>query len=188
MKKLYKSILATALLAVSAGASAQNMYDAINLSRNVYFGTARSMALGNAVTALGGDLGTVGINPAGSAVASYGQLTITPGIMVSSVASEYSSGDDWNGNWSTMRKAIMPNWGLSASFSTGRSKGLKSFVVAVTSNYTNQYLNYFNIYGTNSQTSKMAEFAAAAEGYNEGVLDNYNSFENSNVPWDILTA
>ena len=188
MKKLYKSILATALLAVSAGASAQNMYDAINLSRNVYFGTARSMALGNAVTALGGDLGTVGINPAGSAVASYGQLTITPGIMVSSVASEYSSGDDWNGTWSTMRKAIMPNWGLSASFSTGRSKGLKSFVVAVTSNYTNQYLNYFNIYGTNSQTSKMAEFAAAAEGYNEGVLGNYNSFENSNVPWDILTA
>lgn len=83
------------------------MYDAINLSRNVYFGTARSMALGNAVTALGGDLGTVGINPAGSAVASYGQLTITPGIMVSSVASEYSSGDDWNGNWSTMRLSLI---------------------------------------------------------------------------------
>ena len=108
--------------------------------------------------------------------------------MISSVASQYSAGNQFNGTTSYMRKAVMPNWGVSANFSTGRSRGLKSFVVAVTSNYTNQYLNYFNIYGTNSQTSKMAEFAAAAEGRNESVLDNYNSFESSNVPWDILTA
>ena len=52
MKRLYKFILATGLIAIPAAASAQNMYDAINLSRNVYFGTARSMALSNAVTAL----------------------------------------------------------------------------------------------------------------------------------------
>ena len=140
MKRLYKFILATGLIAIPAAASAQNMYDAINLSRNVYFGTARSMALSNAVTALGGDLGTVGINPAGSAVASYGQLTITPGLMISSVASQYSAGNQFNGTTSYMRKAVMPNWGVSANFSTGRSRGLKSFVVAVTSNYTNQYL------------------------------------------------
>ena len=50
--------LAVSALVLSVGvASAQNMYDGINVSRNEYFGTARSMGLGNAVTAVGGDLG-----------------------------------------------------------------------------------------------------------------------------------
>ena len=69
MKAFSKSILALSVLAAySVCATAQNMYDAINISRNDYFGTARTVALGNAVTALGGDLGTISINPAGSAV------------------------------------------------------------------------------------------------------------------------
>ena len=71
MKSL-KMICVAAVLTSVYSLSAQNMYDAINLSRNEYLGTARSMALGNAVTAVGGDLGMIGINPAGSAVASYG--------------------------------------------------------------------------------------------------------------------
>ena len=75
MKKLLISI---SLLGCCLAAGAQNMYDAINLSEVNYFGTARSMALGNAVTAVGGDLGTVNINPAGSAVAGYSQFTISP--------------------------------------------------------------------------------------------------------------
>ena len=53
MKKLLISI---SLLGCCLAAGAQNMYDAINLSEVNYFGTARSMALGNAVTAVGGDL------------------------------------------------------------------------------------------------------------------------------------
>ena len=69
MKKI---VLAAAFLAASVAAGAQNMYDAINFSQNHYFGTARSMAMGNAVTAVGGDLGSIGINPAGSAVAGAG--------------------------------------------------------------------------------------------------------------------
>ena len=85
MMKFFCAAAAVVLSAAAAGA--QNMYDAINFSRNEYYGSARSMALGNAVTAVGGDLGTIGINPAGSAVANYGQLTITPGVSISAVGS-----------------------------------------------------------------------------------------------------
>ena len=71
------------LMAIAASASAQNAYDALNFSESNYEGTARSVAMGNAFTALGGDLGAVTINPAGSAVAGYSQMSITPGFTIS---------------------------------------------------------------------------------------------------------
>ncbi len=62
---------------------AQTAYDALLFSENNYEGTARSVAMGNAFTALGGDLGSVTINPAGSAVAGYSQITLTPSLTIS---------------------------------------------------------------------------------------------------------
>ena len=67
MLKMKKIFAIAAFLAAAVGAGAQNFYDAITFSQNQYFGTARSVAMGNAMTAVGGDLGSVGINPAGSA-------------------------------------------------------------------------------------------------------------------------
>ena len=68
--KMKKIVLSAGLFVAAAFfAGAQDTYDAILFSQNHYYGTARSMALGNAMTALGGDLGSIGINPAGSAVA-----------------------------------------------------------------------------------------------------------------------
>jgi hypothetical protein len=47
------------------------MYDGLTFSQNNYYGTARSIGMGNAMTAVGGDLGSIGINPAGSAVYNF---------------------------------------------------------------------------------------------------------------------
>ncbi len=183
--------IAAALVASVTFAGAQNMYDAINFSRNDYLGTARTMALSNAVTAIGGDLGTIGINPAGSAVANFGQLTITPGLSVSSVSSAYSPvGDTAFGAFggSSRSRLNLPNLGISMVLNTGRSSGLKSFSFAVVSNQTVQY-NYSALaFGTNSMTSKIAEFAASADGIAESVLAGSNAYYNSSVSWDILTA
>ena len=75
---------------------AQTAYDALLFSENNYEGTARTMAMGNAFTALGGDLGSVGINPAGSAVAGYSQITLTPSLTFSASTTQgvspYSDG------------------------------------------------------------------------------------------------
>lgn len=189
MMKIFCAAAAVVLSAAAAGA--QNMYDAINFSRNEYYGSARSMALGNAVTAVGGDLGTIGINPAGSAVANYGQLTITPGVSISAVGSAYSPyGETDYGpvrNYSRARMTL-PNLGISAVFPTGRSRGLRSWTLAVVSNQTSQYNYYANAFGQNSMTSKVAEFAAAAYGCDEGVLSRTDAFDGSDISWDILTA
>ena len=46
----------TALLSLTAvAAGAQTMYDGLTFSQNNYYGTARSIGMGNAMTAVGGD-------------------------------------------------------------------------------------------------------------------------------------
>ena len=80
MKKLATTILLSAAAAVAA--NAQTSADALRYSTNNYYGTARTMAMGNAFTALGGDLGSLGINPAGSAVNSFSQVTISPSVSI----------------------------------------------------------------------------------------------------------
>ena len=77
------TIIATALLA-AAYANAQTAADAFLFSENNYEGTARTVAMGNAFTALGGDIGSVTFNPAGTAVAKYSQFSFTPGLTFSS--------------------------------------------------------------------------------------------------------
>ena len=189
MKKII--ISAGLFLAATAFAGAQNMYDAINFSRNNYFGTARSMALGNAVTALGGDLGSVGINPAGSAVAPYGQFVITPGLTVSAISSSYSpEGERGYGlsNDAIKTRMNLPNIGMSFNFETGNRYGLKAVSMAVLCNQTDNYNFVSEAFGSTSLSSKIAEFANAAGGYEEAILANNGSFDNSDVPWDILTA
>ncbi|NLZ19157.1 MAG: hypothetical protein GXY24_02640 [Bacteroidales bacterium] len=191
MKKIF---LATALLAISLAAGAQSMYDAITFSQNHYFGTARSMAMGNAVTALGGDLGSIGINPAGSAVSSYGQFVITPGLTISAVASQYSpEGESGYGPVNNLKstKFNMPNVGVSMTFETGKRYGVKAISFAVLSNQTNSFNYAADAFGNNSRTSKIAEFADAAYGISEVYLpktNDYNPYDYSDVSWDILTA
>ena len=191
MKKI---ILAAAFLALTTAAGAQSMYDAIVFSQNNYFGTARSMAMGNAVTALGGDLGSIGINPAGSAVSSYGQFVITPGLTISSVSSAYSpEGENGYGVANNLKQTKMnlPNVGFSMTFDTGKRYGVKGLSFAMLVNQTNNFNYAADAFGTNSRTSKIAEFADAAYGISEIYLprtDNYNPYEYSDVSWDILTA
>lgn len=81
MKKTASIIII--LAAMSAFGHAQTASDALLFSSTDYEGTARTMAMGNAFTALGGDLGSISINPAGSAVAKYSQITLTPSLTFS---------------------------------------------------------------------------------------------------------
>lgn len=187
MKKLLISIF---LLGCCLAAGAQNMYDAINLSEVNYFGTARSMALGNAVTAVGGDLGTVNINPAGSAVAGYSQFTISPGITISSTSAGYVGNgvDQHSSSISKSRKITMPNLGTMLNFETGKKYGLKSYAFGAIINHTNNFLNSFDVATQCSKTSRFAEFAAASNGLSTRDLGSYDAFYDTDINWDLLTA
>ena len=73
-------IFLAGLVAMLIGTSlhAQNMWDAYRYSQQFNEGTARSVAMGNASVALGGDMGNISINPAASGVYRYHEFVITP--------------------------------------------------------------------------------------------------------------
>ncbi|MDR1517343.1 MAG: outer membrane protein transport protein [Dysgonamonadaceae bacterium] len=78
MKKI--TYIFVSFLFVAASAFAQGEIDALRYSRNDLYGTARSMAMGGAFGALGGDQTGVSINPAGIAVYRSSEVVGTLGL------------------------------------------------------------------------------------------------------------
>lgn len=176
-----KTAITLLLMTVAAGAYAQNAYDALNFSENNYEGSARTVAMGNAFTALGGDLGAVTINPAGSAVAGYSQFAITPGLTFStSTAQGVSPYDDGELPYfqkamkSRMSRFSIPNFGLTFNWDTGRKSGLKSFTFGFVLSKTASWDEDIYATGTNSTTSFMGQLAAETtlllKEYNKNLL------------------
>ena len=189
-----KKTAITILLALcTSGLFAQTAYDALMLSENSYEGTARSVAMGNAFTALGGDLGAVTINPAGSAMASYSQITISPGISIASSSAQGVSPYD-NGELpyfqrnlkSSLTKLNIPNIGFTMNFDTGRNHGLVRWTLGFVVNKTADYNQDVYANGLNSTTSFIGRMAyeASRDGYFLDELDNYDS----GIPWKYVTG
>lgn len=176
-----RKAISTALLSLTAvAAGAQTMYDGLTFSQNNYYGTARSIGMGNAMTAVGGDLGSIGINPAGSAVAGYSQFTITPNLTISSMNASYSAypvgGADRFTNEQNKRltRFSMPNIGLTFNWKTGNGSGLKAITYGLVVNGTNNFTGKMLAGGRNDKTSYQGAMAVAADGYDMDFLNGYS--------------
>lgn len=170
---------------------AQTAYDALLFSENNYEGTARTMAMGNAFTALGGDLGSVGLNPAGSAVASYSQVTITPSLTISTSTTQgvspYNNSTALPYFENKMRSSdttpSMANLGFTLSFDTHRTSGVKNIVIGYVMNKSAGWNEDVYASGINSSTSFMG--AMAYEATIDGLLGADLGAENAYdfMPW-----
>ena len=139
MKKILAAVFLSAM-ALQAGA--QGWTDALNFSENDYLGTARSVGMGNAMTAVGGDLGSLTFNPAGSAVASYSQFTITPGLSISTVTAQGSLSEGFEDKYQTRNNRMgMPNFGAMMVYDTRNKRGLKRVSFGIVGNVTRDYTN-----------------------------------------------
>ena len=185
MKKILAAVFLSAL-ALQAGA--QDWRDALNISENDYLGTARSVGMGNAMTAVGGDLGSLTFNPAGSAVASYSQFTITPGLSISTVTAQGTLSDGFQDKVRTRNNRMgMPNFGAMMVYDTRNKRGLKRVSFGIVGNVTRDYTNKLRATGTNASTSVAGSLASQADGYSTDVLDG--SFYGSNIPsWETMVG
>ena len=167
-------------------AAAQGWYDAYLFSQNEYGGTARSVGMGNALTAVGGDPGSLTFNPAGSSVAAYSQLVITPGL---SFASSYAIGTQTkvdgkatvigygNGVNADYTRFKLPNLGLIFNMDTGRRHGLKRWSFGIVMNTTQDYTSRINAAGVNNYNSSAGSLASSADGF---------APEDLNGTWDYV--
>ena len=192
MKKIFIAVLCAA---VSLSAAAQSWDQAQKFSENIYGGTARSIAMGNAFTAIGGDLGSIGINPAGSAVTGYTQFVITPSLSISATQARgydfeglepVGMGDRVSTGYTRMK---MPNMGFVINMETGRRHGLKRVSFGFASNSTNDYTYRANASGTYyGRYSYSGSLASLAQGYTPEAIggDWFNTGYGLEPDWSAM--
>ena len=197
MNVMKKTALILLLGTAAVGMEAQTMYDALRFSENNYEGTARTMAMGNAFTALGGDLGGITINPAGSAVAGYSQITITPGVNISvnnaggtplpGETTPLGFGKSMKNSWARFN---IPNYGVSLNFDTHRTKGIKNISIGFIANTTNRFQESLMTAGEHNMTSFMGAEAAYASsaGYDFDALLASDAYDYYAAPWRTIMA
>lgn len=187
MKNILTTIFAS-LIAIAGYAQSAN--DALMFSENNYEGTARSVAMGNAFTALGGDLGGVTINPAGSAVSNYSQVTITPSLTFATSTSQgvspYTDSSlpyFQNATNSRISSFRLPNIGVTYNWETGRKRGLKNITFGFIANQTNSWNSDVFAKGDNTTTSFMGALAtnASINGYLDSELGAEDAYDF--MPW-----
>lgn len=189
MKKILAVTLFSAL-ALSAGA--QNWLDALTYAETDYLGTARSVGMGGAMTAVGGDLGSLTFNPAGSAVAGYSQFTITPGLTISSVVGQGTLLDGqpygFEDRLMTPKGGMhLPNVGAVMVFDTRNTRGLKRFSFGIVGNATRDYTYKLRGRGTNDNTTLAASLATQADGYSTSLLSG--GFDQWDIPsWEAMVG
>ncbi len=155
MKKYYY-ILVLAVLLLPLSGFGQGMYDALRFSQQFYDGTARSLAMGNALTSIGGDMGALSINPAAAGVYRYSEFIVTPSIISSVDNAEYLG---YN-NRANRSRFSLSNVGYVGYFKTGRKRGLLNINCALSANQTNNFVSRTSASGMEAATSWLGSLAA----------------------------
>ena len=183
MKKIITLFLSMTL---AAALFAQTADDALNIAQEYYEGTARSMAMGNAFTALGGDLGAISINPASSGVMRYSQITFTPSLTITDHRTGYL------GTTSNSRNTglTVSNLGTVLSFDTGRYSGLLNYNFGFVYNKQNNFRSSMRAEGVTSNSSMLSSIAALEGIYWEDIdLEKTdNPYTSSYASWPGILA
>lgn len=184
MKNIRLIMFAAVALALTAGASAQTAFDANRLMGNDLNGTARFVGMGGAMGALGGDISTIGTNPAGIGIYRSNDIMLTFGFNSTTADSEFSG----NSMSSSKVRPSFDNAGFVYSSKIGNSTPLR---------YVNFGFNYRKMKNFNrvmtmggdlhglSQTDQMA---GQAQGLDPSDLDadpskNYDPWMNHEIGW-----
>lgn len=189
MKQTMKEIrilFSAICISLSLNAAAQNEYDAFTLSQQYNEGTARSVAMGNAMTALGGDMGAIAINPAASGVYRFNELVLTPAITVGSNTSNYLGVS----SEASKTRMGLANFGFIGTFNTWRKeRGLLSWNFGVAFNKLNNYTDNMTAMGRNGESSWLQPLAARTNGVHATRLD-YNDRQDPfyDYSWNSVLA
>lgn len=185
MKKTHFFIL-TALLLVTLRLSGQGVEDAIFNSQTYYEGTARSMAMGNATGAMGGDLTAACINPAGLGIYRSSELTFSTGIQQVFNQSSYYGGTQDDNRF----RLNIPSIGFVMTAEASNYKPLRYLQFACSLTRTNDFNYKSVINGLNPSSSMVDAYLQTINGIDElfkPYIDPGN-YLSDNYPYDLSPA
>lgn len=189
MKRIIIPIVA--LLACGASSMAQSEGDLLLMSRNQLNGTARSISLGGAMGAVGGDMSAIAINPAGIGVYRSSEFTYSQGINYNTAHTQYNgtrmNDERFNsplnqigyvGTWRPMREAT--SGVVSTHFGIGynRINGFDQNFVLGGYNIASSILSNFVIDANGRIPSELGSFGAGLAYHDAFLLDLLPGMEN----------
>jgi hypothetical protein len=146
------------MIFIACMANAQNQVDALRYSQTYAGGTARSVAMGGAFGALGGDFASVSQNPAGLGVYRSSELTFTPELYYSNTSSRYlgTNENDYKYNFN------INNFGYVSAFGKKSTQGFAGGAFAVGFNRLNNFSDNIRIQGNHSHSSLAESYIESA--------------------------
>lgn len=182
MKKLYTTL--SLLIGIISYTSGQYVDNALLFSQQNYGSTARLKAMGNAFGALGGDFGSLSINPAGIGIYLKGEVSSTLGIL-----NQNNTETSYQGNISQMsnNNFNFKNFGyVTAVPAKSNTSGLVSFNFGLGYNRLANFNQNSFAGSPASSHSRMDAFAQNTNGikYTDLVTsDTYDPYDNG-IPWE----
>lgn len=174
MKKIF-TLVALGLFVSATQVVAQSVYDGAKLTGNDLNGTARFVGMGGAMGALGGDISTIGTNPAGIGLYRSSDIMTSFGFSAFGSESQYL-GDKWN---SDKNRASFDNAGFVYSTKIGNTTTLR---------YVNFGFNYHkakSFYKNMEMNGHLGDYSQAflMASQADGIFDWKNSFDNNDIGW-----
>lgn len=179
---ILKNIWVILLVSITLISYAQNEADAFQFSQESINGSARFNALGGAFTALGGDISGVYYNPAGAAIYTKSEWSISMALHTNLTQSSFLGQQTLDGKTNfnipsfafvAVQKDLPGKW---------KSGSFTAFM-----NRANTFHYNLNYQGTGSTTSLIDSYINTLET-NNVPWQNLNSGENPAYPYDIYLA
>lgn len=189
-----KLLFTLPFLVAASSMLAQGEMDAYKLSRNDLTGTARSISMGGAFGALGGDISAISINPAGIGVYKSSEIVSTLNFQNTSIESELNAGKVKNSKF----KVTFDNLAFVSAFPV--NSDVAPFVnFGFSYNRLKSFDRQYQMRGDNLQGNSIASYMAGRATNNSSgkitdpmnqiwIKDNYNPFADSNYDWMAITG
>lgn len=166
-----KTLLLLSISLFSISINAQEIIDAMRYSVDNLNGTARFRAMGGAFGALGGDLSSINVNPAGSAIFNNNQLGITlSNYYVKNNAEYFGSKSSESENNFDLNQA----GGVFVFKNNHSNSNWTKIAVSINYENSNNFDNSQFISGVNPNNSVANYFLSYANGVPLDVLENVN--------------
>ncbi len=186
LNKIYFTLIT--LVWFTTASSAQNVGNALLFSQQNYGSTARSKAMGNAFGALGGDFGSLSINPAGIGIYQYGEISASTNLLnLNSTESSYQGNSFTQDN----NKFNLKNLGFVQVMPSKKEfSGIVSLNYGIGFNRLANFNQNSFVSTESSPYSRMDAFAQKTNGINYNRLmpaEEYSPYAGG-IPWESILA
>ena len=158
-----KNITLLLILLSVATSFAQSIDDACLYSQTQYQGTAKGLGMGNALGAVGSDMTSISINPAGMGIYRSSEFAMTVGLVDNIHKSTYYDETHSASQW----RLSLPNVGYIHAKERSNYRPVRFTQFGITLNRTNDYNMHTYAHGLNPNSSRINDtFLSQIEGIN----------------------